>query len=132
MSQQCPTCRLYNPDTALRCDCGYDFETKEQRPSYLVVETARKHGGFHALLHLQARRNMRAGFSLLGVGIALALVGSLLSASMEDARNRRAILPAGLVAWGLILVIRGYNQKSAAARVARPSDASESQWVDRS
>ena len=24
---QCPHCRLYNPPTALRCDCGYDFES---------------------------------------------------------------------------------------------------------
>src|SRR5580704_8732506 len=24
----CPQCRLVNPDTAQRCDCGYDFATK--------------------------------------------------------------------------------------------------------
>jgi len=23
----CPLCKLTNPDTALRCDCGYDFAT---------------------------------------------------------------------------------------------------------
>ena len=25
MSQISPMCRLYNPDSAIRCDCGYDF-----------------------------------------------------------------------------------------------------------
>ncbi len=26
--KECPECTLINPDTAKRCDCGYDFETK--------------------------------------------------------------------------------------------------------
>ena len=25
---QCPNCRLVNPDSALLCDCGYNFETQ--------------------------------------------------------------------------------------------------------
>ena len=30
---QCPSCKLINPPTAKRCDCGYDFETgKVERP----------------------------------------------------------------------------------------------------
>ena len=31
----CPQCGLTNPDTAQRCDCGYDFESKTVRISYL-------------------------------------------------------------------------------------------------
>ncbi len=27
MNIQCPKCNLYHPDSALRCDCGYDFGT---------------------------------------------------------------------------------------------------------
>lgn len=27
----CPQCRLINPDTALRCDCGYDFPSGKMR-----------------------------------------------------------------------------------------------------
>jgi len=26
---ECPKCGLFNPDNALRCDCGYDFESRE-------------------------------------------------------------------------------------------------------
>ncbi len=27
MSIRCPRCNLYHPDSALRCECGYNFET---------------------------------------------------------------------------------------------------------
>jgi hypothetical protein len=30
----CPRCKLISPDTALRCDCGYDFESKTVRKPY--------------------------------------------------------------------------------------------------
>jgi hypothetical protein len=33
---ECPRCRLINPDTALRCDCGYDFESKTVEKSYFA------------------------------------------------------------------------------------------------
>jgi hypothetical protein len=32
---KCPKCDLINPATALRCDCGYDFLSKEVEESYL-------------------------------------------------------------------------------------------------
>jgi hypothetical protein len=31
----CPSCKLGNPSTALRCDCGYDFVTDTVKRSYL-------------------------------------------------------------------------------------------------
>jgi hypothetical protein len=33
---ECKNCGLLNPDTAMRCDCGYDFATQTVRASYLV------------------------------------------------------------------------------------------------
>jgi hypothetical protein len=38
---KCPKCGLINPDTAQRCDCGYDFPSGEMKKSYL----ARSDGG---------------------------------------------------------------------------------------
>ncbi len=31
---KCPNCGLYNPDSAQRCDCGYDFGTDAIRPAF--------------------------------------------------------------------------------------------------
>jgi len=38
---KCPECGLINPDTALRCDCGYDFATGDLKDSYLPPERLR-------------------------------------------------------------------------------------------
>lgn len=34
-ARSCPTCGLYNPEGALRCDCGYDFRTGTMKRSYV-------------------------------------------------------------------------------------------------
>ena len=32
---KCINCGLINPETALRCDCGYDFATQSMMASYV-------------------------------------------------------------------------------------------------
>ena len=34
-SKKCPHCGLYNYEIALRCDCGYDFQSGQIQQSYL-------------------------------------------------------------------------------------------------
>jgi hypothetical protein len=34
----CPGCGLFNPSTAARCDCGYDFRAGQRANSYLSRE----------------------------------------------------------------------------------------------
>jgi hypothetical protein len=41
---KCPGCKLINPDTARRCDCGYDFETKTVERRFLS-EKQKQDGG---------------------------------------------------------------------------------------
>jgi len=36
----CPKCKLGSPDEALRCDCGYDFETKRLEKSFNSKSTS--------------------------------------------------------------------------------------------
>ncbi len=35
MSETCPHCELLNPDTAERCDCGFDFSSRTMKTSLL-------------------------------------------------------------------------------------------------
>jgi len=37
----CPNCKLVNPPTAARCDCGYDFQTHTIQRSYLTERDKR-------------------------------------------------------------------------------------------
>jgi len=37
---ECKNCGLLNPDTAMRCDCGYDFATRTMQAPYLVKPAA--------------------------------------------------------------------------------------------
>lgn len=50
----CPNCKLVNPPTANRCDCGYDFQTHTIERSYLTERDKRLSrtgtGGAGALL----------------------------------------------------------------------------------
>jgi len=43
--KDCPNCKLINPDSALRCDCGYDFPTGNLERSYLTAKDKKLAGG---------------------------------------------------------------------------------------
>jgi len=73
---QCPKCRLFNPDTAIRCDCGYDFRTKTIEASYLVAKRQPQSPGGSTF----------GGF--LG-GLLIGLIGVLIIHLVTEARATR-------------------------------------------
>jgi hypothetical protein len=114
MSVTCPRCGLFNPDEALRCDCGYDFAAKAVRPSYLTEHVVQKHGGLQPFLEAESRRNIRNGALLLALGAAFS-VGVYLVSQAEGGPGRIGFPLVPLV-WGIVLLVRGFNHRSAAGR----------------
>ena len=43
---KCPRCGLFSPDSAQRCDCGYDFETNTDEKAYFAQELPRQIRGY--------------------------------------------------------------------------------------
>ena len=62
--KNCPNCKLTNPDSAIRCDCGWDFETDSQKTSY-INETREWQ------LTPWYKRGASLGIKLAGVGVVL-------------------------------------------------------------
>ena len=65
---ECPICNLINPESAQRCDCGYDFEAKSAKN---VSEEALK--GIHSgRIALKKAVNWVITLIMMAIGGALA------------------------------------------------------------
>ena len=61
----CPNCRLINPPSALRCDCGFDFRSKSVEASYI-------RGGVGGAV--PAQHTLGAGLLLVGIAVAITVL----------------------------------------------------------
>jgi integrase len=66
----CPNCKLVNPPTATRCDCGYDFETYTVQEPYLTVRDKQL-----------SRHSVGLTGAILGILVLLELILRLTSAA---------------------------------------------------
>lgn len=95
----CPVCKLTNPKTAIRCDCGYDFQ-KGEAPADAEAR--------HRAAIRTARRQVKTGIVLLLAGIAITLMTTLAAGE----RGGGIILFAfGALAAGLGLIAHGWSRR---------------------
>ena len=103
MNHKCPHCGLFSPAEAIRCDCGYDFESQMLKSSYLAAHVLQKHGGAGNMLGESARDNIRNGMLLVGIGAAVSVIGFLAGGTLY--------FFGGAVLWGALFLYRGLRQR---------------------
>ena len=136
----CPTCKLENPPTAQRCDCGYDFITKSLEDSYARpgTDSASSRPRFSwvaGLLHglvaylvvvapLALRAPARAYGAVLRSGVGFFVWALLLSYLFQTGRRIAAwsivAILVLLVGVGAVRGILAGVQKHPAGSVAKP------------
>lgn len=76
MSKKCPKCGLINPETTLRCDCGYDFTTGGIKESYLSEkERLRLESNKHKTEQSEANLSISESLTTSIVGGFLVAIG---------------------------------------------------------
>src|SRR5688572_645501 len=74
---RCPNCRLINADSALRCDCGYDFAAQQMMGSFLkAIPSKARSRWIYLILWLLA--GVLGSIVTLVAGIPLGWVGVIM------------------------------------------------------
>jgi hypothetical protein len=98
----CPNCGLINPETALMCDCGYDFPSRVMKGSYLDKAFGTKQGTINAK---RAGAIKYAMYSVFMIGSIYLLVGSFGNFKILDIGNS----PSWEIVVGLVYLVLGFS-----------------------
>jgi hypothetical protein len=103
----CPKCGLLSPESAQRCDCGYDFVERVVKESYLEAERRRVIGDPAAFIRERGRRDIKLGSMCLALGVFFT-VGSHVLAGQGEGRFTAILY--GAVIYGFIWLLRGIDR----------------------
>ncbi|MBI3666628.1 MAG: hypothetical protein HY236_10475 [Acidobacteria bacterium] len=98
---KCPRCGLLNPDSAQRCDCGYDFESKTVKGAYFKQKLPRE---FRTYLVLLLVSNV-----LVGLAALWEVLGGRGFASRDVRKLGATVVWSGLVWWLYAQLVRKKN-----------------------
>lgn len=102
----CPKCRLENPPSAQRCDCGYDFVAGEAKRSYVDLEKQRRGPKPSEEVRAKGRRDMILGAGCFALGLAV----TVLTYEYASRNGGRYTLAYGAMLWGVIWFTRGVDR----------------------
>lgn len=105
MVKNCPKCGLANPDSAQRCDCGFDFESHRVEKSFANPSDKTNRAELGLTLSQVGKRNIRIGLIVFFVGI----IASILISTFYKGVGI-IIFISGSVIYGIIQFFRGFGQ----------------------
>jgi hypothetical protein len=99
-SKKCPNCGLYNMESAIRCDCGYDFASGQIEDSYL--RNAKSPTGIRSI----RERRVTAILAALGIGFITGITSGFILVGVIGASDESAVfLPLFILIIELLLSI---------------------------
>jgi len=110
---ECPNCGLTNPTSAIRCDCGYDFVSKELKqinaikkptPPTHSLEPQHESGGFLSFENMISPLLIKTIYFLCMIGITVfSIIWILKGVSKENLDIKQILIGTGILVIGNIV-----------------------------
>ena len=101
--KNCPKCALVNPDSAQRCDCGWDFNTQTVQDSFITSQSPEETG--YEILANGKKRYLKATVGDIAFCILLPFWGLLIGGIALARGEAKRGLTMMLLGVGLLIAI---------------------------